>query len=269
MHNAKCAAMHLDMWCAKADWLSAMVSAIKAGAIIPDPEKASRDYSGTGYETVGSLAVVPLNGPLMKGWSKYGGTSTLWARAAIRNANADDKIRGIMLHIDSPGGTSAGTAELGDDIANSQKPIHAHIADLGASAAYWAASQADYVTMNRAGFAGSIGVYASIYDTSGAAEAQGVKVHVVSTGPYKGAGEDGAPVTEEQIAHWQDVVNQHFKLFEAAVRGGRRMLKSTFEKVSDGRVFGAEESKSLGLIDDVASFEKALIRLKNAKAKGE
>lgn len=269
MHNAKCAAMHLDMWCAKADWLQAMVSAIKSGAIVPDTSRIKQDYSGTGYEVSGSTAIISLDGPLMKAWSKYGGTSTLWARAAIRNADSDPNIKGIMLHIDSPGGTSAGTAELGDDIRNAKKPIHAYIADLGASAAYWAASQADRITMNRAGFAGSIGVYASIYDTSGAAEAQGVKVHVVSTGPYKGAGEEGAPVTEEQLAHWQDVVNQHFGLFEEAVRGGRRMLKSTFNKVSDGRVFGANEAKQFGLIDEISSFDKALIRLKNAKTKGE
>lgn len=265
IHNEKCAAMHLDVWCVEAGWLRNMVAAIKSGAVIPDAGRLNRDLNGNGYDVTSSgIALIPLSGPLMKAWSKYGGTSSLWARAAIRNADRDPNVKAIMLHVDSPGGTSAGTAELGDDIAAAKKPLHAHIDDLGASAAYWAASQADHISMNRTGMAGSIGVYASIYDTSKAADLQGVQVHVLATGPYKGAGEEGAPVTEEQLAHWQGVINNQFTHFEAAVRGGRRMLKSQFNRVSDGRVFGAEESKALGLIDEVASFDKAMIRLKQA-----
>lgn len=260
MHNPKCAANHLDLWCAKTDWLKDTLLMIKAGAITP--RTVDRDYDGKGYQVVNGIAIVPLDGPLMKVWSKYGGTSSVWARAAIRNADKDESVKAIMLHIDSPGGTGAGTAELGDAVKSAAKPIHAHIDDLGASAAYWVASQADHVSVNRAGFVGSIGTYATVYDTSGAAELAGVKVHVVSTGPYKGAGEDGIPVTDEHLAYWQDIVNKHFSHFENAVRDGRRMLKAQFNKVSDGRVFGSIESKALGLIDSVESFERAVIRLR-------
>jgi signal peptide peptidase SppA len=259
MHNPKCAANHLDLWCAKTDWLKDALLAIKAGAITP--RTVERDYEGTGYLVSNGVAVIPLDGPLMKVWSKYGGTSSVWARAAIRNADKDESVKAIMLHIDSPGGTGAGTAELGDAVKNAAKPIHAHIDDLGASAAYWVASQADHVSVNRAGFVGSIGTYATVYDTSGAAELAGVKVHVVSTGPYKGAGEDGVLVTDEHLAYLQDIVNKHFSHFEEAVRGGRSMLKAQFNKVSDGRVFDAREAKSLGLVDSVESFDKAIGRM--------
>ncbi|MCK9569985.1 S49 family peptidase [Candidatus Pacearchaeota archaeon] len=261
MHNPKCAAMHLDMWCVKTDWIQAQLRAIRSGVLLASPDKVARTYDGTGYPITNGIAVIELSGSLMKGWSKYGGTSTMWARSAIRDADRNSDVKAIMMHIDSPGGTSAGTAELGDDIRNSKKPIHAHIDDLGASAAYWAASQADHISINRAGLAGSIGTYAAIHDTSGAAEMEGIKVHVVSTGSYKGAGEEGTPVTEEQLAYWQQIVNAHFAIFETAVREGRHMLKAQFNKVSDGRVFSAEESKSLGLIDSVESFDKALKRL--------
>ena len=261
MHNKKCAAMHLDMWCVQADWIQAQVQAIKAGALIADPDKIAQTYDGTGYPIVNGIAVISLDGSLMKGWSKYGGTSTMWARAAIRDADNNKDVKAIMLHIDSPGGTSAGTAELGDDIRKTKKKINAHIDDLGASAAYWAASQADYITMNQSGLAGSIGVYAAIHDTSGAAEMAGIKVHVVSTGEYKGSGEDGTEITEKDLAHWQTIVDSHFLQFESAVRGGRKMIKAQFNRVSDGRVFSASESKSLGLVDSIESFDKAMKRL--------
>jgi signal peptide peptidase SppA len=244
-----------------------MVNAIKAGAILPDTARLSRPIDGQGYAVSDGVAIIEIDGAMMKGWSKYGGTSSLWTRAAIRDANANPDVKSILLHIDSPGGTAAGTAELGDDVRASAKPVHAHIDDLGASAAYWVASQSDHVSMNRAGFAGSIGVYSTIYDTSGAAEMEGIKVHVLSTGPLKGAGEPGTVVTEEQLANWQKIVDAHFSHFETAVRGGRKMTQAGFKKVSDGNVFDAKDSLASGLIDEVASFDRALVRAKKAQGK--
>jgi len=257
--------MHIDMWCVKADWIQSQLQALKAGALVASPDKIAKTYDGNSYPIVNGVAVISLEGSLMKGWSKYGGTSTTWARAAIRHADHNDDVKSIMLHIDSPGGTSAGTAELGDDIRNTIKTIHAHIDDLGASAAYWAASQADKITMNRTGLSGSIGVYAAVYDTSKAAEMEGVDVHVISTGNHKGAGVDGTPITDEHLAEWQEIVDSHFSHFESAVRSGRNMIKAQFNKVSDGRVFDAVESKALGLIDSISSFDVAMLRLSRAK----
>jgi len=269
IHNPKCAAMHLDMWCIKSGWLESQLNAIKAGTVIPDADRVNQNYAGDDYEVSGKTAIISLEGGLMKAWSKYGGTSTTWARAAIRHASANKKIDNIMLYVDSPGGTSAGTAELGDDIRKSKKPVHAYIDDLGASAAYWAASQADHISMNRTGLSGSIGTYMSVDDTSGAAEMEGIKVHVISTGDYKGMGAEGAEITEEQLAHLQGIVNSHFSHFESAVRGGRKMLKVQFDRVRDGRVFDAKESIKLGLVDSITSFDAALLRLQRAKKQGE
>jgi len=268
MDTAKCAALHLDVWSVKTESLKQMVEAVKSGIIPADASRAEQPYDAEGHPYIISdrIAVITLEGGLMKQWSKYGGTSTTWARAAIRHADRNDEVDAIMIHIDSPGGTAAGTAELGDDVRNTEKPIHAHIDDLGASAAYWAASQADLISINRAGFAGSIGTYAVIHDESGYAEMNGIKVHVISTGPYKGAGEPGTEITEEQLAEWQSVVDKHFAHFAAAVRRGRSALraKAHFNKVSDGRIFDSKDSRELGLVDRVESFDTAMIRLKKA-----
>ena len=268
MHTQKCAAMHLDVWSVKSDCLRAMVEGVKSGIIIADADRANRPYTVEGYPYIVSdgIAIINLEGTLMKQWSKYGGTSTTWARAAIRDADKNDDIGGTMIHIDSPGGTAAGTAELGDDIRNTKKPIHAHISDLGASAGYWPASQADHISINRTGFSGSIGTYAVIEDTSGYAEMNGIKVHVLSTGKYKGAGVEGTEITEEHLAEWQDVVDKHFKHFANAVRKGRSQLraKANFNKVSDGRVFDSKDSVNFGLVDRIESFDTAIIRLKKS-----
>lgn len=268
MHTVKCAAMHFDVWAIKADWLQQVVDAVKSGIIPADAENAARKYTveGEPYIVTDRIAIINLEGALMKQWSKYGGTSTTWARAAIRHADKNDDVDAIMVHIDSPGGTSAGTAELGDDIRNTVKPIYSYIADLGASAGYWPASQTDLISMNRTGFSGSIGTYAVIEDTSGCAEMNGVKVHMLSTGPFKGAGVDGTEVTEEHLAEWQNIVDKHFIHFANAVRKGRSQLraKAHFNKVSDGRIFDSKDSLTFGLVDRVESFDTAMIRLKKS-----
>ena len=95
-----------------------------------------------------------------------------------------------MLHVDSPGGHVAGVQALADTIfqARKLKPLHAHIEDLGASAAYWLASQANTVTANSTAEVGSIGTMAVVHDSSGAAAKAGIKVYVVSSAPAAGIG---------------------------------------------------------------------------------
>jgi protease-4 len=128
------------------------------------------------------VAVISLTGKLMKQQASMGGgTSTVQARRDIRAAASDPDIGAILLRIDSPGGTAAGTKELADEItaAKTKKPVWAYVEDMAASAAYWAASQASRIIANETALVGSIGTYGVVQDTSGMAAMEGVKVHVI------------------------------------------------------------------------------------------
>lgn len=260
LHNPKCAARHLTEWAIYAPWMETAHALVMSGQW-PIRAAAPTDYKGSEVQVnKDGVGVISLEGPLMKEWSKYGGTSTLWFRSALRNAVNDSKVGAILVHIDSPGGTVAGTSDAAEAIrqANETKPVFAHIDDLGASAAYWIASQARKVYANPTALVGSIGTYSVLYDTSGNAAMQGVKVHVVSTGKFKGAGEPGAAVLPEHIAYAQervDALNQHFL---AGVAAGRGMTKGQVADVADGRVWIADEAKKLGLVDKVQNFDASL-----------
>lgn len=215
-----------------------------------------------------SVAVVPLTGTLMKSASSFGGTSTVQARRDIRAAASDPNVSGLLLAIDSPGGTVAGTADLGAEVraAAKKKPVWAQISDLGASAAYWIASQADQVFANdRTALVGSIGTFMTIYDYSAAAERDGVKVLHFATGPLKGAGTAGTPVTDEQRAYFQQIVDDGQAAFDAAVRAGRGMSAAELAAVRTGGVFGAAEAQRLKLIDGIRSTDRTLEALAQAK----
>lgn len=206
------------------------------------------------------VAIVPLRGALMKSvGSLEEGTSTVWARRQIRLAAADERVKAIMLVIDSPGGTVSGTQDLANDVAAAAKakPVHAHIEDLGASAAYWIASQASRVTANATGLVGSIGTYLAVQDLSGRAAQLGVKVHVLRAGEFKGSGVAGTEITAAQLAQWQalvDALNEHFL---AGVAKGRKLGIARVRSIADGRVHVAADAKELGLVDAVESFDAA------------
>lgn len=211
------------------------------------------------------VAVMNLGGTLQKHrQSMSRATSTVITRQEIRAALNDDKIKSILLSIDSPGGTAAGTKELADEIARASlaKPVFAHITDLGASAAYWIASAAPTISANEAANVGSIGTYGIVQDLSALAAKEGVKVHVVRAGHYKGMGAPGTEITAEQLAEIQRMVDAHNDLFLQGVATGRNINIEQVRQLADGRVHPAAQAKSLGLIDKVQTYEDALEQAK-------
>lgn len=216
-----------------------------------------------------SVAIVRATGTLMKQRSSMGGgSSTIQIRRDIRSAAADPNVSGILIAIDSPGGTTAGTADLAAEVktARKSKPVWAHIDDLGASAAYWVASQADVIYANTAtALVGSIGTVMTVYDMSGNAEKEGVKALVFATGPLKGAGTPGTAITDAQRAYFQKIVDEGQASFDTAVRAGRGMSAAQLASVRTGAVFSAPEALSLKLIDGIRSLDRTIEALANAK----
>ena len=265
IHNPRCFANHMGLWAADADWLTSTVSAIKAGIMKPIegaiPSKAAGDRD---FLFQDGLAIIPIRGAMIKGGSKYGGANTQAIRHAVIRANAASDVRRILLHIESPGGRVSGVQALADSVFYSKKPIHAHIEDLGASAAVWVASQVGpgRLTADTQAEVGGIGVFGSIEDTSKAADMAGVKVHVISTGGVKGE-VPGAPISDEVLAAAQERVNDQGELFFKSLARGRKMPIAQVRELADGRAFIAAKAEKLGLIDRISTFEdvaRGLIR---------
>lgn len=220
--------------------------------------------AGSLTQTAGQVAVISLTGKLMKQRASMGGgTSTVEARRDIRAAARDPDVSAILLRIDSPGGTAAGTKELADDIAAAaaKKPVHTYIEDMAASAAYWAASRSTMITANATAIVGSIGTYGVVHDMSGAAAMQGVKVHVIRAGEHKGVGTPGTEITADHLADMQRLVDQLNDHFLEGVAAGRGMNMDAVKALADGRAYLAADALKLGLIDSIGTFEQALAAL--------
>lgn len=263
MDRERCFHGYMGLWACRTTWLSEALAAVRMGALKPRAEfdvEGDKPPEEKPYRVEGGVAIVNIAGPTMKGFSKFGGTSTVATRKALRAALADDSVQAIMLRIDSPGGKVAGTHELAEDVRaiDAAKPVHAYAEDTMASAAYWVGSQASRLSANRLAQIGSIGVYGVLYDETKAAEMAGVKVHVVSSGGLKGQGESGTPITPELLAEAQEQVDAISEVFFGAVKKGRGLTEAQLGKVTTGGVWMAEKALGLKLLDSVEGFEAAM-----------
>ncbi len=212
------------------------------------------------------VALFELDGLMMKHASSFSGTaSTTALRHQLRNGARDDKVQKGLLKIDSPGGTVAGTKDLADDVAAfaKVKPIVAYIEDLGASAAYWVASQTTKIYANATALVGSIGTYAVICDYSAQAAMIGVKVHVVRSAQFKGEGVEGTEVTAAHLAEAQDRIDALNEFFVQGVSIGRKMAIGKVREIADGRVHVGEKARAIGLIDGVRSLDDVFVELQS------
>ena len=259
--TAACFSSHLGIWAIEPLWFQQAVALFQAGHMpLWGSQMTAAVRDRRTYDLHDHTALIPLAGPLTKGDSKFGGTSTVRTRHALRQAARDPEVHHIVLQVYSPGGHVDGIQDLADDVwqARQNKPVVAHIEDLGASAAYWVASQASRITANATAEIGSIGTMAVLEDSSKRLERLGITVHVVATGPYKGLGVDGAPVSAEALGYVRarvEAINQHFL---GSIRRSRGLSHDALALVSDGRVHHAAPALRLGLLDAVQSLDATL-----------
>lgn len=219
-----------------------------------------------GYSVSDGVAVIPIEGTLarrMNMLSAYsGGQSYQMLSAAVDAALADGRVDGIVLAVDSAGGEVYGLEPVAQRIraARKVKPIVAWSDSMALSAAYWLASATSriYAGARSADF-GSIGVAAVHVDTSKAQEAAGIKRTDLYSGKYKRIVSENKPLDEEGKAYIQAQLDDAYSVFVDAVAANRGVdAKTALEDMADGRVFNADRALAAGLIDEIASLDKAM-----------
>lgn len=276
-HNKRCATAHMGLWSMNEMRFNQLKSLILGGKIVLQAQDEEDIFEDDREETLndgtmltrGGVLIIPLEGTLMKVESSFGGTSTVRVRRQLQIAARDPVVKAVLLKVDSPGGTVSGTDELATEIANFPKPIRAHADGLMASAAFWIGAQADTVSASRTSEVGSLGTFLVVHDFSEAFEKEGIKTHVVSTGPFKGAGIQGSEITDLQLEDFQKSVLNMNEFFIQAVIDGRKMQRSHVEQLFDGRVHISSKAMELGMIDQIISFEEAVSNFEVAIAPDE
>jgi capsid assembly protease len=267
LDTKQCFNNHMGVWAVEPNVFNAIYSSVQNGTIRikSRTEMDAENQSSRDFQVYNGIAVVRILGTMMKAQSKFefNSTSTIKLRQKIRSAVSDSKVKAILLYADSGGGHAAGTMELAEDIlrARKQKRVFSYVEDVAASACYWAISQSEAIYSNRMANIGSIGTFVVLHDLSKKAEKEGIKVHVLSTGDYKGAGVAGTELKDDYIEYVQEIVNSTNEVFLEYVRESRGFTSESLVKIANGRLFMAAEAQKLGLIDDIMSFEEVLTKI--------
>lgn len=218
------------------------------------------------YENSGGVAVIPFKGVVAKNetiWSQIFGGNAITSDLveAVDAARLDPSVESALLVIDSPGGTVDGTSDAADAVAalNAVKPVTTYADGNMSSAAYWIGSQASRLVGSKTAHAGSIGVFSTVPDFSRMAKNAGIDVNVIKSASAKGIGTPGAPVTEDQLAEVQRLVDATHQLFVGAVSRGRG---KNMAHVADGRVHIGQAAVDVGLLDAIEPLSTTLAGMK-------
>ncbi len=218
------------------------------------PLKKNFKRNGSG-EYVANLYV---NGVIQEANENY---NQEWLLSTIAGLKNDPYNLGILLVVDSPGGTvyESDEAYLAlREYKKSGKPVWAYFQSLAASGGYYIACAADTIWANRNTLTGSIGVIAgSSVDATGFLEKLGIKATTFTAGKNKNMLGYNSPLTEEQRAIMQSVADDAYEQFTGIVASARQKSIEEIAVIADGRIYTARQAKANGLIDSIGSLEDA------------
>lgn len=189
-----------------------------------------------------------------------------WLMTRIEDLMKDSNNKGLMIYVNSPGGSVYQTDELYLQLkeykTRTKRPIYFYFGETAASGGYYIASAGDYICADRNTLTGSIGVYMGpVYSAEKLLEKLGVEADVIKSGRNKAMGSGFEDLTEEQRAIYQSVVDEMFGRFVWVVAEGRGMSVERVRQIADGRVYTAAQAKDNGLIDEICSYEDAVQRM--------
>ena len=206
------------------------------------------------------LAVVSVEGTIQEQtsdsvWSTAGGYLHTSTMEYLDRLMEDENNKGILLYVDSPGGTVYESEELYDKLMEyktvTNRPIWCYMAHYAASGGYTAALAEDEIFPNQNTTTGSIGVIMSGYDLSGLYEKLGIQYFSITSGEYK----DSSQMTQEQMDIYQSQVDECYQRFVQKVMDGRNMSEEDVRALADGRTYTAQQAKENGLIDEISTWD--------------
>lgn len=232
------------------------------------------------------VAILPIEGVITEDENGF-------VRRAIRTAYEDPKVEAIVLRVNSPGGTIAGSDyyyTLLKQLKSERKiPIIVSMGPTAASGGYYVSMVGDKIFAERSTMTGSIGVICMLFNAAGLCEKVGIGMNNITSGPNKGMGDFSKPMSDAERAIWQGIVDDAYRQFLGVIREGRPAFaekpaddaagksadaeepaddaaekpesdkpRKSLEEIADGRIYTANEAKTLGLIDEIGFLDDAV-----------
>lgn len=206
------------------------------------------------------IAVIYAQGEIGygKGNDNYIGQDIMFK--SLKKAREDDRVKAIVLRINSPGGMAITSDIIWREIQVTKqiKPVIVSMGDLAASGGYYMAVAGDIIFAEPTTITGSIGVFATLPNVSGLADNWGINAEQVSTNKNATAYSVFEPVTEDFKAYMKTGIEEFYQTFLKKVADGREMTVSEVDAVAQGRVWTGKQAQEKGLVDEIGGLDDAI-----------
>lgn len=211
-----------------------------------------------GYDYIGTLAITDTIDESSSGYYDH-----QYVLNAIDTMMADDENKGLILYVNTPGGSVYASDELYLKIKEYKettgRPVYSSMQSQATSGGYYISAPCDKIIANRNCWTGSLGVTMGTFvDVSELLDNLGVKTTTITAGSNKAMGSNTDPMTAEQKAIFQSLVDEAYEQFVGIVAEGRNMKVEDVKKLADGRIYTAKQALGNGLIDQIGTYEEAI-----------
>ena len=217
----------------------------------------SSGVAGTKDLAKDTIGIVDMSGTI-----QYDGTvcSPEGLKELLDEAQKSEHVKAIVLRVNSGGGTATAGEEMAEYLRQFDKPVVVSSASINASAAYEISAQADYIYVAKSTEIGAIGTVMQLTDLSGLFEKLGIKMDVIASADSKDSSYGYRPLTDEERAYYQKMVDQINDMFVENVATGRKMEVDAVRKLATGLVFTGVDAVENGLADAVGTREDAVAK---------
>ncbi len=251
------------------------IGAVRSRTVGPRLEEITLEDNGASSK----IAVVEVDGIITSQLAQGGFNLVEIIKAQLRRAQDDDRVKAVILKVDSPGGEVLASDEIYRAIADFQKksdrkPVVAAMGSLAASGGYYISAPCQWIVANELTITGSIGVIMSTWNYRHLMDKVGVSPLVFKSGKFKdmlSGSKDPSEITDEEKQMVQALIDETFKRFKDVVAEGRGLAYSRSDQqgkkltpewtdYADGRVLSGTEAFKLGFVDELGNFDVAVKR---------
>lgn len=207
-----------------------------------------------------SIAVIYAEGEIIYGHGEIGRVGQVSINKSLRDARTDDRVKAVVLRINSPGGSALASELIWREIELTKKlkPVIVSMGDLAASGGYYIACNANKIFAQPTTITGSIGVFGMLPNAKGLADSWGINAEQVVTNKNAITYSFLEPLSDQQRAYIEEGVSDIYELFTARVAHGRHMKHDDVQEIAQGRVWTGLDALNNGLIDQLGGLDEAL-----------
>ncbi|EII2398071.1 signal peptide peptidase SppA [Vibrio parahaemolyticus] len=206
------------------------------------------------------IAVVVASGAIMDGQQPRGTVGGDTVASLLRQARNDEKVKAVVLRVDSPGGSAFASEVIRNEVEalkKAGKPVVVSMSSLAASGGYWISMSADKIVAQPTTLTGSIGIFSVITTFEKGFSKLGINTDGVGTSPFSGDGITTG-LSEGASQAFQLGIEHGYKRFISLVGSNRDMTIEEVDKVAQGRVWTGQDALSFGLVDQMGDFDDAV-----------